>query len=83
MLGMKFPCFKPHTMDNLRARFRPDLDIRVSVLASSFCFFSNSFSKDACKFFTDDVILASWSRGSQFTTKLYDRFQAFQNKIDY
>jgi hypothetical protein len=29
MLGTKFPCFKPHTMDNLRARFRAELDVKV------------------------------------------------------
>lgn len=66
MLGMRFPCFKPHTMEHLRERFREELDVR-----------------EACRFYTEDVILASWSRGSQFTTKLYDVFQAFQNRIDY
>ena len=66
MLGTRFTCFKPHTMQNLRARFRGELDVR-----------------EACNFFTRDVILASWSSKSQFTTKMYDLFQAFQNSIDY
>ncbi len=66
MLGMKFPCFKSHTIENLRARFKPELNAR-----------------EATKFFSEEVILASWSRGSQFTTKMYDVFQAFSNKIDF
>ena len=66
MLGTRFTCFKPQTMQNLRSRFRGELDVR-----------------DACKFFTQDVILASWSGKSQFTTKLYDVFQAWQNQIDW
>ena len=66
MFNSGFPCFKEHSMENLRKRFVPEMDV-----------------VQACEYFTRDVIFASWSKMSTFTTWFYDKFQAYQNKIEY